>query len=46
MFEIFRRLQLIMTDSTTYNRTHANTANDLQRSFTHENEFNWDAIRQ
>ena len=35
-----------MTDSTAYNRIHTNTANDEQRSFTNENELNWDPIRQ
>ena len=40
MFKIFLGTELIMTDSSAYNRIHANTDNDLQRLFTNENEFN------
>ena len=47
MFKIFRRTELIMTNSTAYKRIHANAVNDLQLSLkaaSHIDESTWRSL--
>lgn len=46
MLKIFRRTELIATDAKAHKRIHTNTTNDVQRTYTNENEFCWSLIRQ